>query len=316
MIEGRSFCRHVVQQSRLDGHLHVGWDNSLPPILEVSPGDEVFVDCVDASGGVLNRHSVAADLELLTPAVVNATTGPLAIAGARPGQTLVIEILDFMPGCWGWTALIPGFGLLADEFPEPCLNISRLRDGSIDFADGLILPLRPFAGTMGLAPARPGRHDVIPPHASGGNMDVRHLVAGTTLYLPIQVPDALFSVGDTHAAQGDGEVCGTAIEAPMGAVMRFSLSDRGISAPEYSLPPFARVPDPAGYHATVGMGSDLHEAAREAVRRMVDCLQSRHGLRAECAYMLCSVAGDLSISEIVNRPNYLVSMQMPLSIFG
>ena len=158
------------------------------------------------------------------------------VKGARPGDTLAVEILELRPRDWGWTAIIPGFGLLADEFPDPWLRISKVEEDArrVAFAEGVTLPFEPFPGTIGVAPPEPGEHSVVPPSVWGGNMDVKHLRVGTTLFLPVGVEGALFSVGDTHAAMGDGEVCGTAVEAPMDIVVRLSVRrDMTIAAPQY-----------------------------------------------------------------------------------
>jgi len=307
---------HRVHRAREDAHLHVGWDNAIAPILEVQPGDEVHVDVVDASGGLLHPGSGPEDLARLGPDVVNPVTGPIRVRGAAPGHTLVVEVLGFGAAHWGWTAIIPGFGLLADEFPDAALVTSHVRGAEVEFLGGLRVPLRPFAGTMGVAPAEPGRHSVIPPRTVGGNMDLRHLTAGATLFLPVAVPGALFSVGDSHAAQGDGEVCGTAVESPIDVTLRLSLSDRTVRAPEYRLPPGRPEPGAAGTHATTGVGPDLMQATREAVLRMIDYLGSVHGMAAADAYMLCSVAADLRIGEVVDAPNWVVAFHLPLSVFG
>ena len=316
MIESRATTGYCIHNARADGHTHFGWDNSFEPILEIEPGQEVEFNVTEASGGILDRHSSVSDLANLTLDVVNPVTGPIFVKGAKPGQTLVVDILSFGASEWGWTAMIPGFGLLADNFPDPMLTISKIKDNTVEFLDGFRLPVRPFCGTMGLAPVEPGQHSIVPPRAVGGNMDIRHLTAGSTLYLPIEVPGALFSVGDSHAAQGDGEVCGTAIESPIDVALRFTLADRSIKAPEYRLRPGNRILDPVGYHATTGVAPDLMEAARQAVFHMLDYLGAERGMTSEHAYMLCSVAADLSISEVVDAPNWIVSVHLPLSIFG
>jgi acetamidase/formamidase len=175
------------------------------------------------------------------------------------------------------------------------------------------VPLKPFTGTIGLAPAEPGLHSVVPPRRVGGNMDIRDLSTGTVLYLPVEVAGALFSVGDTHAAQGDGEVCGTAIESPMSVVLEFDLvKGAHLKSPRFTTDgPVSRHLDGQGYEVTTGIGPDLMAGAREAVARMIDLLAARHGLNPVEAYMLCSVAGDLRISEIVDMPNWVVSFYFP-----
>src|SRR5690606_10780686 len=204
-------------------HNHVGWDNALTPAVEVEPGAELELQTLDSSGGQLNAASTAADVGKLDFSKVNPVTGPVRVIGADLGDAVEVEILDFDESGWGWTGIIPGFGLLADEFSEPFMNISRYDATSVEFQPGIQLPTRPFPGTIGLALAEPGVHSVVPPRAQGGNLDVRDLTRGSKLWLPVAVPGGLLSIGDTHAAQGDGEVCGTAIETAMTIRVRVNL---------------------------------------------------------------------------------------------
>jgi acetamidase/formamidase len=186
------------------------WDNAIVPVAEVESGDDVLLHVRDASDEQIRADSTAADVGKLDFSHVNPVSGPVFVKDARPGDTLAVEVVDLRPGEWGWTAIIPGFGLLADEFPDPWLRISQVdaEGGRVRFGDRVVLPYRPFPGTLGVAPAEPGSHSVVPPTRFGGNMDTtRHLTAGVTVYLPVGVEGALFSLGDTHAAQGDGEVC-------------------------------------------------------------------------------------------------------------
>ncbi|MBX5477009.1 MAG: acetamidase/formamidase family protein [Clostridia bacterium] len=304
--------RHTIHQHQ---H-HFGWDNSLEPALEVEPGALVEFEVVDASGGQLSPRSTRDDVATLDFGKVNPVSGPVYVKGAQPGDALEVEIVDFGPVSWGWTAIIPGFGLLADEFPDPYLKIWDLSKGRAEFADGIEIPIRPFPGTIGVALPEPGTHSIVPPRQNGGNMDIRHLTRGTRLYLPVWVDGALFSVGDTHAAQGDGEVCGTAIEAPMTIALRFRLhKGRNLAEPRYVVPAGKPETDPKGYYVTTGFAPDVYEAARKAVRYQIEHLQEEYGLSREEAYALASVAVDLRISEIVDAPNWLVSAFLPLSIF-
>jgi len=251
---------------------------------------------------------------------VNPVSGPVFVKGAKPGDTLAVEILELRPRDWGWTAIIPGFGLLADEFPDPWLRISKVEEGArrVAFAEGVELPFEPFPGTIGVALPEPGEHSVVPPSVWGGNMDVKHLRTGTTLFLPVGVEGALFSVGDTHAAMGDGEVCGTAVEAPMDITVRLSVRrDMSIAAPQYHLAAGDLARTEGGtHHVTTGVGPDLMEAAREATRAMIGHLGSRYGLDRQEAYALCSVACDLRIHEVVDVPNWVVGMFLPESILA
>ncbi|MDE3193656.1 MAG: acetamidase/formamidase family protein [Chloroflexota bacterium] len=297
---------------------HYGWDNALPPAAEVESGSDVEFDVVDASGGQIDARSPREVLGSLDFARINPVTGPIFVKGAKPGDTLEVEIRSLRTSRWGWTGIIPGFGLLADEYPEPWLRIWDVDGSTATGIRGARVPVRPFPGTIGVALAERGAHSIVPPRQNGGNMDIRHLVQGVRLLLPVWVDGALFSVGDTHAAQGDGEVCGTAIESPMGVALRFTVH-RGmtLAAPQYVVPAWcAEQPDPRGYHVTTGIAEDLREAARSATRHMVEHLTLRYAYSREEAYALCSVCVDLRISEVVDAPNWLVSAFLPLSVLA
>jgi acetamidase/formamidase len=249
----------------------------------------------------------------------HALTGPVRITGARPGDTLEIEILELKPGEMGYTTIVPGRGLLPEDFPEPFLKLWDLRNGATaEFRAGIEVPIEPFHGVMGVALAEPGRHLTAPPRRVGGNMDVKQLTVGTTLLLPIEVEGALFSVGDGHAAQGDGEVCITAIETSMTSHLRFRVHrDLRLAGPQFrTAGPLARRTDSAGWYATTGIGPDLMGATKQATREMIAYLERSYGLSPQEAYVLCSVAMDLKISEVVDAPNWVVSAFIPLSIFG
>jgi len=297
---------------------HLAWDPAIPAIETVESGGEVDFDLLDASGGQLSASSTLDDLANLDFARVDQVNGPIAVAGAKPGDTLQVDLLEFQPADWGWTASIPGFGLLADDFPDAALRISRVPavGERVEFLPGVRLPVVPFCGEVGVAP-RTGPLSTIPPDVHGGNMDTRHLTAGATLFLPVFHDGARLSIGDGHAAQGDGEVCGTAIETPMRALVRLTVrKDLSLTAPEFITAPGPASQAPVGRrYATDGVGPDLLVAARDAVRRMIDWLGREHGLAPVDAYMLCSVGIDLRISEIVDLPNFVVTAHCPLSIF-
>jgi len=310
------FAKPTVHISR--ERFHLAWDPATPPIETVASGSIVEFDLLDAAGGQLRADSTIADLAALDFDRVDQVNGPIAVEGAMPGDTLQIDLLEFEPADWGWTAAIPGFGLLADDFPDPVLRISRVPavGGRAEFLPGIRVPIVPFCGELGVAPET-GPRSTIPPDLHGGNMDTRHLTAGATLFLPIFHPGGRFSIGDGHAAQGDGEVCGTAIETPMRAVVRLTARpDLHVRGPEFLTAPGASAATPVGQrYATDGIGPDLVAAARDAVRRMIDWLGREHGVAAVDAYLLCSVAVDLRISEIVDLPNYVVTAHCPLSLF-
>lgn len=301
-------------------HHHFGWDHSILPVQTVAPGTSLEFECLDSSAGQLTSHSTVEDVIALDFGKVNPVTGPVYVDGAEPGDILKIELLSYRPSGFGWTANIPGFGLLSDQFTDAALKLWHYEADSLApalFSAEARVPLKPFAGTIGLAPAEPGLHSVVPPRRVGGNLDIRDLAAGSVLYLPVEVAGALFSIGDTHAAQGDGEVCGTAIESPMSVSLKLDLiKQQPLSMPRFTTPgPVTRHLDSAGYEVTTGIGSDLMEGARAALSGMIDLLTATQGLSATDAYMLCSVCGDLRISEIVDQPNWVVSFYFPRVVF-
>lgn len=296
-------------------HIHHGWNNAFAPRLKIAPGETVNFEIVDASSGQLNRNSTQADLEKLDLARVNPVTGPVYIDGAKPGDALKVTVLSFRPSGWGWTGNIPGFGLLTDQFPQAKLHHWNYDPGhgSAMYGPGGRVPLKPMCGTIGVAPAAPGLHSIIPPRNVGGNMDIRDIVEGVELYLPVEVDGAIFSVGDTHAAQGDGEVCGTAIESPIDVALKFDLvKGAKLRSPRYVTPgPLTKHFDTRGYEVTTGIGPDLMVDARSAVSEMIELLSRRFGYSPIDAYMLCSVCADLRISSIVDVPNWVVSCYFP-----
>jgi acetamidase/formamidase len=299
---------------------HLGWDRSLAAAVRIAPGEALEFAVIDASGGQLCPASTIDDVARLDFGKINPVTGPVFIDGAEPGDVLKVTLLSFAPSGWGWTANIPGFGLLADDFKEPALHLWEYDQTTLApalFGRWGKVPLKPFTGTIGVAPAEPGLHSIVPPRRVGGNMDVRDISLGTELFLPIEVPGALLSVGDTHAAQGDGEVCGTAIESPMRVALQFDLiKQQPLSYPRFRTQgPVTRHLDAKGYDVTTGIGPDLMQGARDAVRSMIDLLTRQQGMSAVDAYLLCSVCGDLRISEIVDQPNWTVAFYFPRVVF-
>lgn len=301
-------------------HQHLSWDNSRPPALTVAPGETVEFEDIDATCKQLTAKSTAEDIRNLDFSRVNPVAGPVYVDGAEPGDSLKVTIVGMSPAGWAWTAIVPGFGLLAEDFPEPAIHIWSYDKGFKEpaaYGPGGKVPLKPFCGTIGVAPAEAGSHSTIPPYSSGGNMDIRDLTLGVELYLPVKVKGALFSIGDPHAAQGDGEVCGTAIETPMTVTCKLELvKGEKLKFPRFvTRGPVARHLDAKGYEATTGIHPDLMTAAKDSVRGMIERLGKLHGLSPENAYMLCSVCADLRISEIVDRPNWVVSCYFPRLVF-
>ena len=290
-------------------------------MVRIGPGETIEFQTIDASGGQLTLASKAADLGHLDFEKVNPVTGPVFIEGAEPGDAIKVTMLEFTASGWGWTGNIPGFGLLADQFKEPHLQLWKYDAAAMSpamYGPGGRVPIKPFCGTIGLAPAEPGQHSIVPPRRVGGNMDIRDLGAGVELYLPVEVKGGLFSVGDTHAAQGDGEVCGTAIESPIAVALKFDLiKNAHLPFPRFTTPgPVSRHLDADGYEVTTGIAPDLMEASRAAVAGMIELLSKRYKMSAIDAYLLCSVCADLRISEIVDMPNWVVSFYFPRVVFA
>ena len=299
-------------------HRHLGWDADLPAVRWIASGDRVELTLQDAFGGQLGADATSEDVAAVDLGAANPLTGPIDVEGAQPGDTLAITIEEVHPGEVGWTALIPGFGLLADRFPDPHVVVSRIGANEVTFGDVARLPTRPFLGVVGLAPAEPGPHSVIPPRRVGGNLDCRDVRPGATLLLPVEVAGARLSAGDAHGAQGDGEVCGTAVETSATAVLRVEVRrDVLIDQPQLELPADPAPPAAAGPHRrmTMGVGPDLYTGAAEATAAMIELL-GRHGVDAEDAYALCSVAGHLRILEVVDAPNWTVGLELDLDVLA
>jgi acetamidase/formamidase len=297
--------------------IHRNWDNSRAPILTIDSGQVVKFRTYGVGDGWLTPDATP---EILVGRTFmgHPLTGPVAVRGARAGDTLQIDVLDIETVEWGYTYFNLNRGLLGAEIDHPYLKAWDLSDGKLAwFNDGIAVPIEPFLGVMGVVPAAAGEHSTMPPRRVGGNIDIKQLTAGSTLWLPIEANDALFSTGDGHAAQGDGEVCVTAIECGLSSTLRFTLrSDLHLNSPELRTSgPITPRTNTAGWHATTGVAPDLMDATRAAVRAMIAYLGREHGLSFDDAYILSSVAVDLKISEVVDAPNWIVSAFLPLSIF-
>ncbi len=308
-------CNHTIHKH----NHHFGWNNANAPVLTAKPGETIEIETIDSSGGQLAADSTLDDLAKVSLEGINPVTGPIYVEGAEPGDAIAVTFRDFQPSGWGWTANIPGFGLLADQFPDPRLHIWKYDANTLKpalFGPGGAVPLKPFCGTVGLALKEPGLHSVVPPRRVGGNLDIRDNAVGTTLYLPVEVAGGLLSLGDTHAAQGDGEICGTAIESPMVVAIELGLiKNANFAFPRFETEgPVSRHFDADGYRATTGVGPDLMQAAKDAVSGMIDWLTATTNMDSVEAYMLCSVCGDLRISEIVDLPNWTVSFYFPKTV--
>jgi acetamidase/formamidase len=225
------------------------------------------------------------------------------------GDILAVDVLKIELHDYGWQAIVAGFGFLTDRFPDPKLKVHKIDKvkKTMQFSDKVTIPLMPFAGVMGVAPNTEEMLSTIPPRENGGNMDDPSIVEGTTVYFPVLVKGGLFSIGDTHAVQGLGEVCGTALEAPMTITYRLRvLKDKpAIKEPQY---------ETDQYYAVTGFGDTIDKATKKAVNFMIDHLVANYDISDEDAYMLCSLVGDLKIAEVVDVPNMLVTMHFPKSI--
>jgi acetamidase/formamidase len=311
-----------VAEHRIErGHVHYKWDNARPPVVEIASGDVVHCETDEVTDGQIRPGSPASALATIDFARLYPLAGPVFVRGAEPGDTLQVDILSLETLDWGWAGLIPGLGLLAEDFPDAYLRHFDLSNGrQTALRDDIHIPIAPFCGTMGVVTDEPGPHDVLPPTKGGGNIDTRHLVAGSTLYLPVFVRGGLFSAGDCHAAQGDGEVCVTGIESPMRFSLRFTVIKGGGMRPwryHFRTAPGSLQPqsDRLGYYAATALGPDLMTNAKNAVRELIGWLGREHELGAADAYVLCSLAADLKISQIVDQPNWGVSAYLPLSLF-
>lgn len=290
---------------------HNKFSRAIEPVLRVPSGAVIEVRTEEATDGQLGPQSQPADMENVDFNRIHPLTGPVFVEGAQVGDVLAVTLHEIEIGDWGWTAISPGFGFLSSEFTEPWLRTFELgpETREVRFNEKIRIPVRPFPGVMGVAPDTDEMLSTIPPRANGGNMDDPHIVAGATVYFPVFVEGALFSIGDTHAVQGMGEVCGTAVEAPMRIVYEVNVVNPGhtVREPQY---------ENADTYAVTAFGTTLDEAARRATRYMIDYLEAVHGLDRNEAYALCSLAGDLKIAEVVDVPHVLVAMHMSKEVLG
>lgn len=348
---------------------HNRWHPDIPPVVEADEGEEVALECRDAVDGHLNAKSTEADFAALTVGAIHPLTGPVLVKGARPGDLLEVEFVDIVPQRWAFTAIMPGLGFLRDVMTTPFLVHWDIADGWATSRQlpRVRIPGAPFMGVSGVAPSRqqveawtkreaelmarggmvfpPDASGAVPasgpaatqglrtlpPRENGGNFDVKQLSKGARLLLPVAMDGALFSTGDGHFAQGDGEVCVTAVEMGATCVVRFRVhrseaERKGIRWPRFQRTDYfidPRFATPQQFVATMGMpvdeqgvnqGENLNVACRNALLSMIALLQER-GYTREQAYVICSVAVDLRISNVVDVPNYVVSALLPEEIF-
>jgi acetamidase/formamidase len=293
------------------GNEHYAFSRAIPPVLRVPDGAVIEVHTKEASDNLVTPGMTSeAYRELVWPEPWgHPLSGPVYVEGAMPGDKLAVTLLVIELGDWGWTDTHPDYTYLGRELDEIHLKTYSFTGDRryATFSDGILIPLRPFPGVMGVAPDTDEMLSTVAPRANGGNMDDPNIVVGTTVYFPVFVEGALFSIGDTHAAQGHGEVSGSAIEAPMRIVYRVNVlkGGRTIEEPQYETDDF---------YAVTAFAPTLDEAAKKATRFMIAYLVDVHQLERHEANMLASVAADLKIGEVVNG-NVLVSMHIPKSLF-
>jgi acetamidase/formamidase len=293
---------------------HSRWNRALPPRLTIEPGDTVHFECLDSSGAQVHPKMSLPEYLAIDRGLIHALTGPIFVRGAEPGDVLQIDVLEVAHKGWGWTSVVEGLGFLKERFSEPFLFLWELEHEISRSLVPAVVPLRPFCGIMGVAPDVDGEFRTRPPGIFGGNMDVRELCSGATLYLPVLNPGALFSVGDAHAAQGDGEVCINGIECPVHATLRFHLHKRRpLKGPVVESAPHIKQDIETAW-IVVESGTDATVAARAATSRMIDLLVDRWSFREVHAYLLCSVALHLKFSQVVNEPMFTVSASIPRNV--
>jgi len=292
---------------------HSVWNRDLEPRLHIASGDVVHMACVDSSGGQVQPESTVEEFLGIDRTRIHALTGPIAVDGAEPGDVLQVDVLEVAHNGWAWSSVITGLGFLDERFTEPYLFHWQLEGDVTRSLTPAVVPLQPFCGVMGVAPAEAGEFRTRPPGAFGGNMDVRELSAGATLYLPVMNDGALFSAGDAHAAQGDGEVCINGMECPADVTLRFALhKQQPLSGP--MIESARRTGEDGPAWIVVESGADVMETAKKATHRMVDLLVERWRFEQVHAYLLCSVAMKLRLSQVVNRPMVTVSASISKSI--
>ena len=317
----------TVRVRDLPENIHNRWNNQLDPVARVNEGDIVIFESRDGSDNQFSKSTTNEDVGNLNFDRVHPLTGPVYVNGAEPGDALEVEIIDVKPRYdWGWTAMSAGSGLIFaepyasvvedTEFQGPYFKVWNFSNGVAHMED-VNVPIAPFMGVMGVAPARRGIYRTIPPFEIGGNLDIRQLIKGSKVFFPVFNEGALFSVGDAHAAQGDGEVCITAIEIAAEFSCRFKIRKNwNIPRPRAIIPPQQSQMDNEGYYLTMGIDSDVKKAVRDSVKEMVDWIQREHPLSLRDSYIVASVAGDIKISEAVNLPNWIASFVVPRSIFS
>lgn len=297
------------------GSLHKTWNRRNKPVLTIRPGDEITLSAPDAANGEITPASTSEDIGRINYRRLDPLVGPVYVEGVKPGDALKIDVLKLKPLGWGWTALLPEFGLLWDEIQDPLIKIWRDLDrGFVEMPNGARFDLHPMIGCIGVAPGEDGDFASITPTNAAGNIDIRYLGAGSTLVVPVFNEGALLSAADGHALQGEGEICGTAIECPMEMTIKVDvIRGAGLDAPEVLTGD--TFPAPEGYRIFTGIGPDLMAAAKAATRRSLAPLAKAQHISELEAYSLLGVVGELRIHEIVDIPHWVVGCMIPRRLF-
>lgn len=285
--------------------IHFSWKPSREPIETVRDGDTLRIKVPDSSTMQVKEDWTTADMARLDTGKFDGAVGPIYIEGAEPGDALEVAIEDISTGKWGWTSIQPDFGFIKKRFQNRLIiwqiekGVAQTKDS---FLEGVKIDAKPFLGVIGVAPSE-GEYGMIPPQYFGGNMDNHLLIKGAKLYLPVKQKGALLSVSDPHASQGDGEVCGTAIETSAEVTLKVKVHKNTTMRYPRAFSPYT---DNEEKIVAMGIAPDLKEAAQLALDNMFEELKM-YDFTEEESYALMSVVGDLRISEIVDEPNFVVS---------
>jgi acetamidase/formamidase len=294
---------------------HHVFDRAIPAELVVAPGTEVSLALRDGSNGQITPKTTPQDLQGLNFGLMDPLTGPIFVEGAEPGDALSIEILDIQLGDWGWSGILPDFGLLADRYPGPFLKMWDTSADEIEIGNGHRFDLQPMIGVIGVAPEQPGAYGTTIPTVAGGNIDVKYTQKGSRVLMPVFAEGGLLSLGDAHALQGDGELNGTAIECEADILIKVDLvKGAGLIAPVIDTPHSSRAEE--RYRSFLGVGPDLWEAARSASSQAAVALAAALKMPEDEAYALLGIFAELRIHEIVDKPNWVVGCMVPLRVFG
>lgn len=297
--------------------VHYKWDNSFPSALVIDPGDIVKFNLQESSGGQINSNSTVKDLNNLDLDRICPLSGPIYVQNISSNDVLEVEILDYNISNWGWSAIHPGFDLLAGDFDSYLHHWDISNKISANLNSKLVVPLNPSVSIMGVAPKESGSFHPLSPNNSGGNMSISDISKGVKLLLPVNVDGALFSCGSGKAALGDGKICSSGIETNMSLTLKFHVhKELELEEPQFIINKHSVNEKKINYYVTTGISPDLLNATKKAVKYMIRYLTSNYNLTSQEAYILCSIALKLKINQVVNKPNWVVSAYIPLNLLS